>query len=280
MRNSIIFVLFLTVLMSACGSKSEQQESKVEDVFAEPDSMVYGLACDGSNDSVIVILPFGHDKDPVTYHIEVASQQHQVIGQPSIGDWVGIIINPEDTTEASMVINLDQLKGTWTYQVRPTWKDASKMSARALRRKMAEIPDSLREAYMVPREYGFTLKRSSVASAVGRIMRSNSLEDDSPVEYPPVKNYIRWKCHNGVLYMTSTDKPFLPINKEEGSKEEAQYKEVRDTFFFVSMTCDSLILRNTKNEVIHFHRQANAHTANAAAQKAMQTTDNKEKTVK
>jgi hypothetical protein len=53
---------------------------------AKGDSTVYGLACDGTNDSVIVFLP-NSGGDPITYDIVGAMQNHRVIGKPQIGDW-------------------------------------------------------------------------------------------------------------------------------------------------------------------------------------------------
>lgn len=269
--------LFYTILavvalgtVIACSSKDHEETATPASEEEGVDSMVYGLVCDGTNDSVIVLLKFTGE-DPVTYNIETAKVAGKVIGQMQIGDWIGLLPNPQDTTEATMAVDLDQLKGTWTYQVLPTWKDASKMSARALRNKMAEMPDSLRQAYLVPREYGFTLKRSSVASPVGFVMRTHSLEDDSPVEYPAVKNYTKWKCRNGKLILTSTDRSALVASAKEedaSAKEIKAPKETKDTLFFVMMTQDSLILVNTRGEYLNMHRQENALSANAAANKA------------
>lgn len=254
------------MILSCGGTENNHVETASE--VAEPDSMIYGLSCDGTNDSVIVFLPFTHGADPVTYNIEDAKANGRIIGKPQIGDWVGVILNPNDSTEATMVVNLDKLKGTWTYQVRPTWKDASRLTARAMRKNFAEMPDSIKEAYLVPREYGFTLKRSSMASPVGFVRGTSSLEDDSPVEYPKVKYYTKWKTRNGHLILTSVDSLILATenNKEALKKQKEHY----DTLDFVFMAEDSLVLRTRKNETISFHRKANAITANAEAQKAAQ----------
>lgn len=269
-----LLYLFLAVIaigiIAACTSKEQEATPATAEEEEGVDSMIYGLVCDGTNDSVIVLLKFTGE-DPITYNIETAKKSGQVIGQMQIGDWIGLMPNPSDTTEATMAVDLDQLKGTWTYQVFPTWKDASKMSARALRNKMAEIPDSLRKAYLVPREYGFTLGRSNAASPVGFVMRTHSLEDDSPVEYPTVKNYTRWKCRNGKLILTSTDRRTLLAtskDEEKPAKDIKAPKETKDTLFFIMMTQDSLILANTRGERLNMHRQENALSANAAAAKA------------
>lgn len=264
--------IVMAMVMAACSSGSNpimKQEPAAE--ANEPDSMIYGLSCDGTNDSVIVFMPFDTYSDPVTYNIEDAKAKGRIIGKPAIGDWIGIIVNPKDSSEVVMAIDLDKLKGTWTYEVRPTWKDASKLTARAIKRNFAEMPDSLKEAYLIPREYGFTLSRSSKASPVGMVYTRTSLEDDSPVEYPAVKRYIKWKTRNGHLIMTSVKLTDNTIKIKDGSTinydEMPQYN---DTMDFVFMTDDSLVMRTSTNERIAYHRKANAKAANEEAQKAAQ----------
>ena len=44
------------------------------------------------------------------------------MGTPEIGDELAIVPNPLDPFEAEMVINLEQMKGTWTFQVLPKLK--------------------------------------------------------------------------------------------------------------------------------------------------------------
>lgn len=273
MRKIFIAACLAVTTLFACQEKAPEVSVLSDEdhgpITEKQDSMIYGLSCDGTNDSVIVFLPFRDGADPVTYYIADAKANGRVIGMPEIGDWVGIHVNPADTTEATMVVDLDQLKGTWTYSVRPTWKDAAHMSARALRRRLSEIPDSMKEAYMIPREYGFTLQRSSVARPVGHVYRASSLEEDSPVQYPPVKNYTRWKVRNGRLFLASTAEPVGFASTAKGSQAaEAKQKEQYDTLDFIQMTADSLICRTTTGSTIHFHRRANAEAANAEAQKA------------
>lgn len=270
MRKILFFISLSTlVLLIACSKKEENEDlntiavSKQIEIPTTGDRMLYGLSCDGTNDTVVVFLPFGKGKDPVVYNIEIAKKEGRVIGRPEIGDWVGIMLNPEDPTEATMLVDLDHLKGTWTYKVYPTWKDASKLSRRALRRRVAEMPDSIKDTYLIPREYGFSLQRSSVAHAVGYVMRKSSLEDDSPVEYPEIKRYSSWGCRNGRL--------ILARYENTPSAQALKNKTPRalfDTLDFVSLSDDSLILRTTNNEIVRFRRQLNAMSANVAAQKA------------
>lgn len=277
MRNihfyiNLLAIAILIALGSCKDNKAEESEQMLiqeqPNIEIKGDSMLYGLSCDGTSDSVIVLWLFGGD--PVTYNIIDAHREGRVIGKPAIGDWVGIMVNPEDTTEATMVINLDALKATWTYPVMPVMKDLQHMSKRMQRRMMENMPDSVRNTYFVPREYGFTLKRSHQAQAVGRVMRSSSLEDDSPVEYPEVKNYSQWYMYNGRLILVSGLRRMIATNAEKDKKQ----KPVLDTLDFVYMDEDSLILMK-KGERIGFHKKASAMAANAAATKAQQKHDSK-----
>ncbi len=246
--------------------QAEPETQKAMTLEVKNDSMIYGLACDGTSDSVIVMWPF--EGDPVTYNTIDAKRNRMIIGQPSIGDWVGVMLNREDSTEATMVVNLDQLKGTWTYPVMPVMKDMEKMSKRAQRRMMANMPDSIRETFFVPREYGFTLKRGHQAQAVGRVMRTTTLEDDSPVTYPEVQNYVQWYMCNGKLLLVSQ-----PHREPTAQGETKPMSLVVDTMTLVSMTQDSLVLRSSGGVRYGFHRKESTQAANAEATKAEQKKD-------
>ncbi len=270
MRNIFLVLTGMVCLMMAgCkGNKAEQEEKsmiKMVEVEIKGDSMVYGLACDGTSDSAIVIWPFSGD--PKTYNCIGAHEAHRIIGKPAIGDWVGIIINPEDSLEATMVINLDQLKGTWTYPVKPVMKDLQHMSPRMQKRMMADMPDSIKNTFMVPREYGFTLKRAHQAQAVGYVHSTSTLQSDSPVEYPKVKRYVQWHMLNGRLILVSADR-----KPTKDSDIDAPVEVKMDTLDFVYMDNDSLIMMQN-GERIGFHRKENAIAANAEASKAQAKID-------
>ena len=235
------------------------------EVDIKGDSMIYGLVCDGTTDSVIVLWPFAGD--PVTYDCIDAHESHSIIGQPTIGDWIGIMRDKSDTTVVTMAVNLDQLKGTWTYPVIPVMKDLQSMSPRMQKRMMAEMPDSIKQTYLVPREYGFTLKRAHQAQAVGYVHSTNTLQSDSPVEYPKVKRYRKWYMLNGRLILVSAEpKP------SKDSDIQAPLEIKMDTLDFVYMDNDSLIMMQN-GERIGFHRKENAIAANAEASKAQAKID-------
>lgn len=276
-RYLLFLSLIAAVAMVSCKGDKEKQPQLINQVDASDlikgDSMVYGLACDGTNDSSIVVYPFSGG-DPVTYSCIDATRQKQVFGAPQIGDWVGLVLDKEDSTVATMVINLDQLKGTWTYPVMPTLKDFEHLSKRMQKRMQREalenMPDSVKDIYFVPREYGFTLKRSHVAQAVGRVFSGHSLEDDSPVKYPEVSNYCQWFPWNGKLILVSTTAAQINVKAENSAVPVFTF----DTLSFVSLTSDSLVLMHNGTKY-GFHRKENSITANAHATKKAEEANRK-----
>ncbi len=274
----LFFATFAGILtMVSCGKKNEPATNIGEqvDVSAQivGDSMIYGLACEGTSDSNIVVYPFSGG-DPIKYSCIDAHKNHRIIGHPEIGDWVGLVLDKEDTTIATTVVNLDQLKGTWTYTVMPTFKDFKHMSKRMQKkmesRMMEQMPDSEKALYMVPREYGFSLKRSHNAEAVGRVRQSASVDEDSPVEYPAVKHYVQWFSWNGRLILVSAKRhPHM-----DGRKPAPTEKPTFDTLDYVMLTNDTLVLSHN-GEIQGYHRKSSALKANEHANKKAAEADKK-----
>lgn len=235
---------------------------------AKGDRAIYGLACLGCSDTALVLLPNGGG-DPVRYNILDATRNHQVFGDIEVGDWVCVMPCEEkdEKNRADMVIDLDQLKATWTYPVMPKLREVSHLSKRQQARILANMPDSIVETYMVPRQYGFTLKRMSEAVAVGRVMIN--VDDDSPVEYPAVPQYTEWHAYNGKLILVQGRRELEDVVINEKTK--------RDTFTFVYMKGDSLALSDREGRIQGFHRSLNAMKANAKAHAAAEKLNSKMK---
>jgi len=122
------------------------------------------------------------------------------------------------------------------------------------------MSDSMKKALFIPREYGFTLKSYNQASPVGYIMKANSLEDESPVEYPKVTVYTSWHIYNGRLY----------IYKD--TVDEQGHRIPQDSVGFDSgsmryLSNDSMAALFGK-KVMQYHRKLNALEANKRAQEA------------
>ena len=135
-------VVVAALLTTACSSKTESRPTEETDLISmEPampgDSTVYGLACDGCNDTILVFLPRSGG-DPDTFNILNASKQQQVMGHPMIGDKVAVVVNRENPKVADLVIDLEQLKGEWCYMVEPELRPVAGMSNAARQKQLKE----------------------------------------------------------------------------------------------------------------------------------------------
>ncbi len=209
MKRSILLAFVATILLMVACTTKPQQHPVVEGVADDAismhknlpgDSALYGLACDGCTDSVLVFLPYSGG-DPDTFDIIDAFQQRRIYGRPRIGDELAVILNPNDHDEAYSVVNMEMLKGEWCYLAHPTLRSPDKMNQRMVRRMMERMPDSVRRQMMTPREYSLKLKRDYTATARGAMRRMTTTDDFSPVEYPKIKRYTDWHFYNGMLIL-------------------------------------------------------------------------------
>ncbi|MCR4854430.1 MAG: hypothetical protein K5893_12670 [Prevotella sp.] len=243
MKKYTLFIIIVAAILSvACSHDNKQMPEEQKTVGTSTsikgDSTIYGLACYGCTDTVLIFLP-GKGGDPVTYNILQATKNHLVIGKPKVGDWVAIIKNGKDSTKADMVIDLDQLKGTWVSQVMPTLRERIAQNFDDPEGKARE--DSMLKRLMKPIEMGFALKQHYKAQAVGR-RHVSEVGEESPVIYPTPRNYSEWHVINGRLVLTA-----LPENPTKGKKKEGSMLE-NDTAEFILMTPDSLRLRFKSGE--------------------------------
>ncbi|MGN1228685.1 MAG: hypothetical protein ACI4T5_03410, partial [Prevotella sp.] len=214
MKNTLFILAFSTAIstaFTACGGKDSKakEDSVPADSMAysiikkaKGDSTLYGLACDGCTDSVVVFLPY-EGGDPVTYEIINARRLGKVFGRPKIGDRLALLVNAEDKEEADLVINLDELKGGWCNTFMPKFRDLDKMPRRLQRRMMADMPDSVKQKFLVPKEFGFEIKGTSTVTPIGSHQRAETSDDMSPVEYPKQKRYSEWRIYNGHLLLAT-----------------------------------------------------------------------------
>lgn len=269
-RTKAIFAAWgLVALMAACVQKETEKplpdptsEGKLNrEQLLEGDSTIYGLACEGCNDSVVILLP-GDGSDPVTYNIIDAHRHNRVMGRLKVGDWIGLMRNPTDSTVADFVLNLDELKGTWCYVVMPKWRDATNMTPHAQAILEESMPDSVKEEFFVPREYGFSLKRQWTAQSVGYV-RKSPLEDQSPVVYPRLLYFTEWHILNCRLVMTSRE-----YQKKDDSEEMELAGYRNDTCDVVFLSGDSLVLASDGESRGYYRRTNVADINKEARQKA------------
>ncbi len=243
-----LMALMLTMLIvAACSSKKDSGKTEEGDLISvEPsqpgDSTVYGLACDGCNDTILVFLP-RQGGDPDTFNILNASKSRQVFGRPMIGDLVAVLTNRENPKVADMVINIEQLKGKWCYMVEPKLREIAGMPLSRLQGEQREEMDSMLREMLQPREFGVEIKSDYTARPIGMI-RSMTSDEESPVVYPPLKRYREWRIFNGRLILS------------EGARDSLGNITVTntDTAQLVLLHRDTLVLRFNEGEQGYYRK--------------------------
>lgn len=238
-KRILPLLIVAALIIIGCGGEKKSQvkteNDVVKDVRLPGDSTFYGLACEGCTDSVLVVLP-SDDSDPVTFNIIEAMRYHKVFGRPKIGDMVAVVINTENKHKADMVIDLDELNGTWVYLSMPKMKKHGPMGKPMAAPKPDPERDSMMKAMMVPIEQGFKIKKNNQMEPVGMQFNTTTLTGDSPLEYPQVKYYKDWNILNGKLVLTEG-------TIEMGNKKRRKARPSRDTVDIVLMMKDSLQLK-------------------------------------
>lgn len=243
MRKFFVYIGIFCVIgsLAACRAKKENKPLVVADSTAidlepkiEGDSMIYALACDGCTDSVLVILPYSGG-NPDTLDIIDAKRAHRVFGRPKIGARLAVMVNPEDSDEATFVVNMDELKGAWCYKAKPKFRDMEKMPPRVRKRMMESIPDSVRDSMLVEKEMGFQIKRSYAMQPIG-VEHVATTDEQSPLEYPEQKMYSEWRLFNGKLLLSRNI--MQPV---EGTDSVAPAIDT-DTVQILMLMPDSLVL--------------------------------------
>lgn len=198
-----LFLILLTALMVACAdNKTANDVASTDSQQVLNDSTIYGLACDGCNDTILVFLTLDYDgSDPDTLRILEATRSHQVFGQIRIGDRLAIVPNAQDSTVADMVIVIEDLMGQWGRQVLPTLRERAGMEGLSRLQKENSLPDSIRELLTIPQEYTFVLKPDNMCFARGS-QRAHTTDEVLPVDYPVQKRYREWHILNGQFLFT------------------------------------------------------------------------------
>ena len=279
MRAKILITVTLAAgLLGACSSdKATKDDSNIQlesELKITGDKTVYGLACEGCNDSTILLLPYD-GSDPVKYDIIDATRNHKVRGKIKTGDWICLLTNKSDKHVADFVMDLDQLRGIWCYIVMPKMRDYTKMSKRLQARMMENMSDSMKETFLIPREYGFWLKRQWQAQSVGYVRESSTLAEESPVVYPQLGYYVAWGIWNGKIIIARG------IPKFSDTGQVTVTNMVNDTCDVDYLDADSLVLSSDgesrsyyrKNDINDVNKRANAIAAMRSKQALQQATE-------
>jgi hypothetical protein len=213
MRNYFGLLMFAGMMVfMACGSNEKDNPANQEvrttllkEYEAKGDSSLYGLVCDGSDDTHLVVFFPDLGQDPDTFDITDARLSGSIFGFPMVGDKYALVVDPKDRKKVVKAINLREMEGTWVYDQMPQVRrdinlDLIEESNPEEMVRFEMLIDSL----MIPREYGFTLKSNWQVMALGMGRSSRSVDKESPVEYPPSKRYTEWHIHNGNIILTSS----------------------------------------------------------------------------
>ena len=248
--KTLITVTLAAGLFGACTSDNATKDNTNIQLESElkitGDKTIYGLACEGCNDSTILLL-----------------RNHKIRGKIKTGDWICLITNKNDKRVADFVMDLDQLRGIWCYIVMPKMRDYNKMSKRLQARMMENMSDSLKETFLIPREYGFWLKRQWQAQSVGYVKESSTLAEESPVVYPQLGYYVAWGIWNGKIIIARGTPKFSDTGQVSVTNM------VNDTCDVDYLDADSLVLSSDgqsrsyyrKSDINDVNKRANAIAA-------------------
>lgn len=261
--RKIFVAIFIVITIVSC-KRQAADTTNINDPFAGDyrmagDSTVYGLACKGSSDDAILLLP-ADGSDPVRYDIVLATRRNKVLGSINTGDRIALVPNKKHANVADMVINLDELKGVWCYMVMPQMRQDSYEQEQVQNRTKDSMADSLALSLFVPLEYGFWLKSQGEAASVGYIRELNTLVDESPVIYPSLDYFIKWQIWNGKFILASGKPKYDKDNTVDG------YTDIRyDTCSIDFLSHDSLALTD-RNGTRCYYRKKDANEVNKKAQ--------------
>lgn len=238
------------LVLAACSTGLPQQPTANSRPAADSDdTTIYGLVCDGSNDTIIVFLNDPYDgADPDTLNILEASKAQQVFGSLRIGDKVAIMRDTADGTRASLVIVTQDLLGQWCYKVKPTLRRRAAMEGMGADSLASSQPDSIKRLLDTEVEYGLTLKIDSVAMPIGMGAASTNTDSEQLVEFPPLKRYRQWCIRDGKLLLTQTTLDSLGNTAPLST----------DTATLVVLTPDSLVLRLADGEQAYYRKAEDA----------------------
>ena len=245
MKRNIFSSILVALLLTACSSGSQQSAKEItaynEEQPLPGDSTIYGLACEGCTDSILVFLPY-IGGDPDTIDILNARVQRRVFGRPDIGDQVAVVLSSNKKV-ADIVINLDRLKGEWCYQVMPRLRRRAGVSPDSIVQLPPDFPDSLRKKWFQPREYGLDIRRDYTARPIG-IQRNQTDHQNGPVEYPTIKRYRQWRIFNGHLLLSEARRDTL-------GNETVTHTDTAD---IIIMRHDTLLLRFKDHKQGYYRR--------------------------
>ena len=236
---AIVAAIMVTAACSIKEGKTMGGATASEERSQPGDSMVYGLACDGCSDTILVLLPLTGE-DPDTFDILEASKAQQVFGRPMVGDKLAVMLNAEDKKVADLVVDIDKLKGEWCYLVTPQLRQRADFDPSTLSPEEKERMDTMLKKMMQPREYGIEIRSENSVRPIG----TRTVEREGPAMFPPQKRYRQWHLFNGRLLLSETTRDTAGVVTVT----------LTDTAQFVMLRRDTMVLRFGDGEQGYYRR--------------------------
>jgi hypothetical protein len=247
-KLTLLTLIFGVFILLSCGKKTEKDHSSSTIVgqsnHIEGDSTLYGLACDGCTDTILVML-CDIKGEPDTLNILEASKRHRIFGNLAIGSKVAVVRNEQDSTVADLAICMGSLNGKWCYQVLPTLRRRADMPMISQEKMLRKMPKEIRDSLMSPREYGFEIKGERTIRPVGMYKRNMTSDEESPVEYPRQKRYRDWHLFNGLLILSE-------VSTDSTGQQHIAHS---DTAELVLLHPDTLVLRFKDGERGYYKKE-------------------------
>ena len=243
MKKKLTAALLTTLLAAACTTEPQKGETAAGIPDRLPgDSTVYGLACDGCTDTLLIILT-DINADPDTFNILEASSRRQIFGRPQIGDEMALVRNAADSMTADMAINLKRLKDTWCYMEQPKLRERAGVTDEMRRQMESRMPDSVMQRIMAPREFGLQFRSNHSVHTIG--LQGVNAEKNSPVTYAVPHRYNEWHLMNGRLLLSE-------VRRDSVGNRTVLHT---DTVDLTLMRRDSLVLRFKDKEQGYYRRK-------------------------
>lgn len=243
-KTAIILFVLTTIFVLSCGQQKKDNSVPFIDstlISLPGDSALYGLACEGSSDTLLILLT-NVNANPDTFNMLEAVINRQIFGRPTAGDKLAVLLSPDSGRFVQKVINMERLKGTWCYMVTPTLRRRAGVSDEKRQHILDHMPDSLRKKWMVPKEFGFQFKANYECMPIGERIEN---EKNNPFVYEKPKRYREWRLQNGRLLLTAH------LRDSTGNNQ----KTITDTADLVRLSRDTLVLEFSEGERTYYRKQ-------------------------
>jgi hypothetical protein len=101
-KTAIILFVLTTIIVLSCGQQKKGEKTPFIDrtlISLPGDSALYGLACEGSSDTLLILLT-NVNANPDTFNMLEAVINRQIFGRPTAGDKLAVLLSPDIRAES------------------------------------------------------------------------------------------------------------------------------------------------------------------------------------